>query len=78
MVTAALADSREESHFLVEICRHFICVLERKRKEKKHKVMVKHQMMNRHFSLFSDYIPALLSWGIVMINPIKYEKVASL
>ena len=78
MVTAALADSREESHFLVETCRHFICVLERKIKEKKHKVMVKHQMINRHISLFSDYIPALLSWGIVMINPIKYKKVASL
>lgn len=80
MVTAALADSREESHFLVEICRHFICVLELKGKEtkKKPKVMIKHQKINRHFSLFSNYIPALLSWGIVMTNPIKYEKVASL
>lgn len=51
MVTAALADSREESHFLVEICRHFICVLELKGKEKKKKpkVMIKHQKINRHF-----------------------------
>ena len=40
--------------------------------------MVKHQMINRYISLFSDYIPTLLSWGIVMINPIKYKKVASL
>lgn len=40
--------------------------------------MIKHQKINRHFSLFSDYIPALLSWDIVMTNPIKYEKVASL
>ena len=51
MVTAASGDSREESHFLVEICRYFICDLELKRKEKKYKGMAKHQMINRHFFL---------------------------